>query len=166
MLKRKLSIKMAADIPDEGWCYGLIKYLRELEDITVQTKQGRSIANLYQVTYGIGEASSIQRYFESINEGSAFGEVIKAVNDGYIPDQIDDLEELLIGKEICLRIAHNKSKITGMVFANPVEYAAIDAFDEVASNVKCSTKDFDREWDKNLKFEFPSDLWESNIVSE
>lgn len=133
MERKVFSIKKAHLLPQESWYNSRIVGLRELENVTVKTKDGEVEANLFEVSFDIIETIVKQRYFQSIDEGSKLGEVIKAINYDEIPDEINDLEAFLVGKELNIRIAHNVSKTTGRTFANPVEYCAIDAFDEELS---------------------------------
>lgn len=93
----------------------------------VKVKTGKDILT---IPFRAEDGSLILRDFYFVMDtDTELGELVEAAI-GEIPVEIDDLEELLVGKQVTVKVVHNPSKKTNKVFANIIAFYSLDYEDE------------------------------------
>lgn len=92
---------------------------------------GDGKADILHVHFKISSGSDIsKKVYLIMEEDTVLGEIVMAVNDGVIPDEIDDLEEFLVGKAVGIEVVHNTSKKTGKTYPNVGRVSSINLSNE------------------------------------
>lgn len=142
-----LRIKKGFNMPDEGQTIVTIEgeLVRKNKMVTNYKTGVKRLADILTIPFRFKEGALIYKdFFFVMDEGTDLGELVKAVNDGEIPDEVEDLEELLIGQQVGVEVAHNTSEKTKKVFANIVKVFSVEALEEV-EEAETDTSDEDED---------------------
>lgn len=130
-----ISIRRGYQIMQEGKQRVKISGLQELKDCEVAVDGKTVLTDIILTEFTNSQGKSAARCFPVMEEGTRLGRIVQAVNGGEIPDEIDDLEEFLVGRELTVMVTHNRSAKTGRLFANaeavlPGEYEEERQFED------------------------------------
>ncbi|MCM3081928.1 hypothetical protein [Brevibacillus invocatus] len=136
------------------------------ENCDVEVKGKKKQSDLVMIEYITELGKLTQRYFPVMEEDTDLGEVVKAINNDEIPDEINDPEDFFEGKTIGIVVKHNKSNTSGRTFANVAEvYNLNDDDDEELDQEEVDLNESDEEdedLDLDEEIDEPSDDDESD----
>ncbi|EWG12030.1 hypothetical protein ABE29_02950 [Cytobacillus firmus] len=142
------SMKKGYQLPNEGNHEATICGVEILEDEVITVKGKKKTSDIIQVDFQTENGKARGRYFPLLVEESPLGKVVMAINEGEIPEEIDNVEQFLMNQDLIIEVKHNKSKETGRIFANVVNAYPLEEYEE---------EEFDLDTDDDLEDGYPDD---------
>ncbi|MCM3625117.1 hypothetical protein M4D70_23115 [Brevibacillus borstelensis] len=126
-----------------------------LEKFKVFVKGKERYEDVVEIEYKTKHGTLRRRYFPVMEEDTELGKVVKAINNGLIPERINNPVAFFVGKEIMIEVKHNKSKETGRTFANVVSVFPLE--EDVDSD-----EEYDDEYDDDDTDDYDDDSDDDN----